>query len=62
MAVIPSVDGEIGVMKNHEFVLVSLKAGQISVYDDKQEIIKTVEVESGFAEMRDIDKLLVLVD
>jgi F-type H+-transporting ATPase subunit epsilon len=62
MAVVPSVDGEIGVMYGHETIVAMLKAGQISVYDNKQNVVKTFAVESGFAEMQGAEKLLVLVD
>lgn len=61
MAVIPSVEGEMGIMAGHEAVIVNLKAGQVSVYDDKQNLIKTFEVESGFAE-QSAEKLLVLAE
>ena len=62
MAVLPAADGEIGVMNGHETVVAMLKAGQITVYDEKQNVIKTIAVESGFAEMQKKDRLLVLVD
>ncbi len=61
MAVIPSVDGEMGVMSGHEAVVVNLKAGKIAVYDDKQNLLKTFDVESGFAE-QSAEKLLVLAE
>lgn len=61
MATIPSVEGEMGVMAGHEAVIVSLKAGQIAVYDDKQNLVKTFDVESGFAE-QSAEKLLVLAE
>jgi len=62
MAVVPSVNGDIGVMHGHEAVIAKLREGQITVYDDKQNILKQIEVEGGYAEMQGLDKLMVLVD
>lgn len=62
MAVIPSMNGEIGVMQGHEAFISALREGQIVVYDDKQNIVKSFEVVSGFAEMQSAEKLLVLFD
>ena len=62
MVVVPSVEGEIGVMYGHESIIAKLKEGQISVYDDKQNIIKQIEITSGYAEMHGAEKLSVLVD
>lgn len=61
MATVPSVDGEIGFMNDHESVMARLRKGQIIVQDDKQNIIQEVEVESGYAEMCN-NKLIVLLD
>jgi F-type H+-transporting ATPase subunit epsilon len=62
LATIPSVEGEMGIMSGHEAVVVSLKAGEIVTYDEKQNILKKFEVVSGFAEVRESNGLLVLVD
>jgi len=62
MAVIPSVAGEIGVMQDHEAFISSLQQGKITIHNDKQEIIKEVEVASGFAEINDGKKLVLLID
>lgn len=62
MAVIPCIAGEIGVMQNHEAFVSLLKEGKISIYNEKQEIVKEVDVKSGFAEINDGKKLIVLVD
>ena len=62
LATIPSVEGEMGIMSGHEAVVVSLKAGEIVTYDEKQNILKKFEVISGFAEVRESNGLLVLVD
>jgi F-type H+-transporting ATPase subunit epsilon len=61
MAVIPSVEGEMGVMNNHEAVIANLQTGVISIFDEKQNLIKSFEVESGFAESS-VEKLLILLD
>ncbi len=62
MAVVPSVAGEIGVMQDHEAFVSSLKEGKVLVYNDKQEVVKEVDVAGGFAEISDGQKLIVLVD
>lgn len=62
MAVVPSVEGEIGVMYGHESIIAKLKEGQISVYDDKQNIVKQIDITGGYAEMHGAEKLSVLVD
>jgi len=62
MTTIPSSEGEMGVMFGHESVVAVLKAGIITIYDDKQAIIKTIEINGGFAEVQNNKKLLVLVD
>jgi len=62
MAVVPSVAGEVGVMQDHEAFVSSLKEGKVLVYNDKQEVVKEVDVAGGFAEISDGQKLIVLVD
>jgi len=59
---ISSSEGEMGVMFGHESVVAALKAGIITIYDDKQTIVKTIEINGGFAEVQNNKKLLVLVD
>jgi len=61
MATIPGVSGEMGIMANHESVLTALQAGKISIQDDKQNIIKELEITGGFAQTIG-KKLLILVD
>ena len=61
MSVIPSESGEIGVMKDHEAFVARLKAGKILVYDGQQ-IIKELEIEGGFAQIKDKNSLVVLLD
>jgi F-type H+-transporting ATPase subunit epsilon len=62
MVVVPSAAGEIGVMKGHEAFITNLQEGQVAIYNDQQEIIKSFEVKAGFAEMQSEEKLLVLLD
>lgn len=62
LVTVPSVAGDIGVMHGHEAVIAVLREGQIDVYDDKQSILKTFNVQGGFAEMQGVEKLVVLVD
>ena len=62
MAVVPSIEGELGIMYGHESVIAKLKIGQITVFDDKQNILKQIEVSGGYAEMHGADKLSVLID
>ncbi len=62
MAIIPALDGEIGVMSGHELIITTLKAGQILILDEKQNQLASFDVNSGFAKMRDTDNFLVLID
>jgi len=62
LVTVPSIDGELGVMHGHEAVLAALREGQVVVYDDKQNVVKSFDVQGGFAEMQGTEKLLVLVD
>lgn len=62
LAVAPSVSGDIGFMHGHEAVLALLKEGQITLFDEKQNIIKQIDAVSGSAAIDDSGKLLILVD
>jgi F-type H+-transporting ATPase subunit epsilon len=62
LATIPSSEGEMGVMNGHEAVVVTLKSGEVVIYDDKQKELKKFAVEGGFAEVRASGDLLVLVE
>lgn len=62
MAVVPSSAGDIGVMYGHEAIIAKLREGQITVYDDKQNILKQIEVKGGYAEMQGANTLMVLLD
>ena len=61
LVVIPASEGEIGVMASHEAFIASLKAGEINLFDEQQNLLKSFSLESGFAEMQD-RKLIVLVN
>ena len=62
LVTVPSIAGDLGVMHGHEAVIAGLREGQVVVYDDKQNVVKSLDVKGGFAEMQGIEKLLVLVD
>lgn len=61
LAVIPAVSGEIGVMNIHESFITNLKAGDVKILDDNNNIIKSFPLESGFAEMQN-SKLIILIN
>jgi F-type H+-transporting ATPase subunit epsilon len=62
MVVVPSVEGEIGVMHGHESFVSVLHHGMVKVFDETQSLIKEFPVESGFAETSPGDRLLILID
>lgn len=64
MAVVPSVDGDVGVMAGHESFTASLREGKITIHDEKQNVVKEVEISAagGFAQIDEGEKLLVLVN
>ena len=62
MAVVPSTEGDLGIMYGHESLIAKLREGQITIYDDKQNIVKQIDVKGGYAEMHGADLLSVLVD
>jgi F-type H+-transporting ATPase subunit epsilon len=62
MAVVPSALGDIGFMHNHEMVIASLREGEIVVFNEKNEALKSFAVKSGFAKMQEGGRLLVLVE
>lgn len=61
-AVVPTLSGEIGFMKDHESVLSELKSGKILILDESNKLIKEIEVQNGTAEMFNGEKLTILVD
>ncbi len=62
MAVIPSTDGDAGIMRGHESMITSLRQGKILICDDKENVVKNFDVESGFAEINEDSKLIVLLN
>lgn len=61
MATIPSTNGEIGILVNHEPTIAMLKEGQINIYDSNEQLIKHFDVTGGFANNLE-NKLLILID
>ncbi len=62
MVVVPSIAGDLGVMRGHEAVIVALREGEVLIYGEKETLVKSFAVKSGFAEVQDSGKLLVLID
>jgi F-type H+-transporting ATPase subunit epsilon len=62
IASVPSFSGDLGIMRGHEAIISSLREGDIKLYDNSQNIFKTIAVKGGFAEMQSEEKLLVLID
>ena len=62
MAVVPSKAGDIGILQGHEAVIAGLKEGKVDIFDEQENIIKSFDIKSGFAEMHGPNKLLVLLD
>lgn len=62
LAIVPATDGEIGFMSGHELVVSTIKDGEIKVFDKDNKLIISTEVKSGFAEMVNENKLIILVD
>lgn len=62
MAVVPSIAGDLGAMRDHETVIAALREGKIMIYDNKHNVVQSFDVKSGFAEMQGGEKLLVLLD
>lgn len=63
MTVVPSAAGEAGVMEDHEAFVAELIPGKVTVYNERQEVIKEIEAKTGgFAEIHDGKRLIVLLD
>ncbi len=62
LAVVPAIAGDIGFMQGHELLIAALQEGQVEIFDDKQNLIQAFPVTTGFAEMKDEDNLLILID
>jgi F-type H+-transporting ATPase subunit epsilon len=62
IAVVPAISGDLGIMHGHEAIISNLRDGEIQLYDDSQNIFKTVIIKGGFAEMQGEEKLLILVN
>ncbi len=62
LAVVPSTNGDLGIMAGHEAVLASLREGEVVLHDEKNNIIKSIPLKSGFAQVQPSGILSVLVD
>ena len=62
IAVVPSSSGDLGIMFGHEAIISNLREGEINLYDNSQNIFKTIAVKSGFAEMQGEEKLSILIN
>lgn len=61
MSTIPAINGEMGIMANHESFLTKLKDGIISIYENESKIIFSIVVEKGYAEFDATNKLNILL-
>ncbi len=59
--VVPTVEGNIGVLPDHELLVTELKEGAIEVLDSKDNVVKSVDVKSGAAEIHE-KGLRILID
>jgi F-type H+-transporting ATPase subunit epsilon len=61
LVTMPCVNGDMGIMFDHQAILSSLREGKVTIFDNQQNILQEFFVKSGFAEMFN-NKLLILVD
>ena len=59
--VVPAVEGNIGVMPGHEFLVSELREGKVEILDLNDNILKDIEVKTGTVEIHD-GGLRILVD
>lgn len=62
LVVVPSIAGDIGVMRGHEAFISVLREGQVLVYDEQEKLVENFDIKGGFAEVDDGSKLIVLID
>jgi F0F1-type ATP synthase epsilon subunit len=62
MAVLPLISGCSGIMQNHSSFVSILQPGEIIIYDSQNNIIQTILVQSGFAQIENGQHLLVLMN
>lgn len=62
MITLPTLSGEIAIMKDHEIILSMLKAGVIKILDSKENIIQEFKIQSGFAQINQEKELIILID
>ncbi|MBL6665113.1 MAG: hypothetical protein ISQ34_04645, partial [Rickettsiales bacterium] len=61
-AVVPCLEGEVGFMVGHEIFVSILREGKLRVLGNNDELIKEIDIKGGYAEMRENNELVVLVD
>ena len=59
--VVPTAEGDIGVLPDHEFLVTELKEGKIEVLDSKDNAVKSIDAKSGTAEIHE-KGLRILID
>ncbi len=62
MVVLPLISGYSGIMQNHSSFVSILQPGEIVIYDSQNNIIKTILIQSGFAQIENGQHLLVLTN
>ena len=62
MDVLPLISGCSGIMQNHSSFVSILQPGEIIIYDSQNNIIQTILVQSGFAQIENGQHLLVLMN
>ena len=61
MIVVPGKDGDIGVLPGHSKLLTSLRPGRVMIYGESKNLIKSLFVSAGFAEINP-EKCIVLAE
>lgn len=64
IASIPTIDGDLGVMYNHEAFIAKLKEGEILLFNNSSQIAASnkFSIEGGFAKIESQGTLLILID
>ena len=61
MIIVPGKDGDFGVLPGHSKVMSSLRPGRVMVYGEGKNLLKSVFVSGGFAEVNP-EKCIVLAE
>ena len=59
MAVLPGLEGNLGIMKKHTPLITLLKRGVIRLYSENDKILEQIAVDGGIAEVKS-EKIVVL--